>query len=121
MMAVAQNTFSSAKALASIERIRAHMLEHETITGPQVMQLLGISQSNASSYLRHMEGLGMIRCSVPSVLRKFGSKPAVWAVQCGPARDCEERRVIVRTSWEPNHARMPLDCLLFGEPARAPT
>jgi hypothetical protein len=89
----------------------------------------GLSRCRGRDYIRYLASEGCINCvRRPHFIPGGGASLAVWALDPGfveletlddtrEADDQFARRVIVRTSWPPNHVRMTIDCLLFGVPA----
>jgi len=114
--------------------VLARMLEL-LAAGPATTQDLlaasGKSAGRARDYLMHLRTIGQVQCLADALFSFKGSMPAVWALDPEyveaplPPQFSDDqwltvddfpRRVVVRSSWAPNHARMAMDCLLFGVP-----
>lgn len=122
-------SYDSAEAALVIGRILSRLAAGPADT-KQLIAATHRTGPRARGYIGHLADAGRIYCLVPQ--KKIiggGTTSAVWALeptyaepspsvdQLPKTADGFQRRVIVRTSWEPNHVRMPLDCLLFGVPA----
>lgn len=118
--------YNSAEAALVIGRILDRLA-----TGPadskQLIAATHRTGPRARGYIRYLAEAQRIYCLVPQTqIPGGGTTSAVWALEptfVEPSLDEEidtvdhfPRRVIVRTSWTPNHVRMPMDCLLFGMP-----
>lgn len=102
-------------------------------SGPADTEVLiaasGLSHCRGRDYIRYLASEGCINCvQQPNFIPRDGCSLAVWALDPGYVEletlddsseegDSFARRVIVRSTWEPNHTRMVLDCYLFGVPA----
>lgn len=123
-MATSVSTFTSAKALANIEKLCALLKERGGGTPRDLANATGMARQNVSAYLKHMQKLGLVVCTEEAVCRRMGgSTGSYWEVVAvkpvaddEPERDEYPRKVIVRKEWEPYHARSRLDCHLFGTP-----
>lgn len=96
----------------------------------ELIEASGYSRQHVTTYLKHLEAVGHIYCLAPAEFRIGASISAVWALNIPDELKLPEslddvqntvddfpQRVIIRTAWKPHHARMPMDCLLFGVPA----
>ncbi|MDB5978695.1 MAG: hypothetical protein JWR07_5455 [Nevskia sp.] len=122
-------SYGSAEAALVIGRILGRLAAGPADT-KQLIAATHRTGPRARGYIAHLADAGRIYCLVPQ--KKIiggGTTSAVWALDPASVEqlasldeeidkvDDFRRRVIVRTSWEPNHVRMPLDCYLFGVPA----
>lgn len=92
----------------------------------QLIAITGKSAGRARDYLMYLREIGQIHCIADAVNGFEGSTPAMWALdpayvevatlEMDDSIDLHPRRVIVRTTWAPNHVRMAMECLLFGVP-----
>lgn len=124
-MSAGTQTFTKPKSLALIARITELARECGRITVADVRAATGLCDRSARGYLNRMTATGAIHCSFSASRRIQHAKPSEWAlggeVAIAPDdvsdNDDFPRRVVVRSSWTPNHARMAMECLLFGVPA----
>lgn len=123
----APKNFNKPAARVVIERI-LDALAGGPADSEALIAATGLSHCRGRDYIRYLVDQGCINCVKRSrFIPGGGGSQAVWAVDpsyveteavdvaCA-ADDDFPRRVVVRSSWEPNHARMPMDCLLFGVP-----
>jgi hypothetical protein len=123
---VSNQTFTSRRAIEVMEQIGAFLEQQGRASSAEVCAHLGMSQVQTAVYLVQLEKLARIHCIERPMNIQNGRTPTIWGPGATPsdADDVEapgekgfSRRVVVRQQWAPNHARMPLDCLLFGVPA----
>ena len=117
-----EQTFTSPRAKEVVGVIDSFMKKRGRATSVEIRDHVGLSSSQASSYLGQMAALGMVYCAARGERSQGHSGPATWAYGAAPAgyeidTGSAKRRVVIRTQWEPNHVRMALDCYLFGMPA----
>jgi hypothetical protein len=114
-------TFSKAKSQKQIAEFIKIIRERGNVTKLDLMTLTGLCEASVRGYMRHMVEINAAYIAQQS---KRGYAIREWSVYGdvlppAPATldiDDMPRRVVVRTSWTPNHARMAMDCLLFGVP-----
>lgn len=118
--------YSSKESALVIGRI-LDALVNGPVDTKQLIAATGRSGPRARGYIRHLEEAGRIYCLAPAEFIIGASKAALWALNVADPVQLESldevdpvdyfpQRVVVRTSWAPNHVRMPMDCLLFGVP-----
>lgn len=114
-------TYTSDRAYRIMETISEVLKQPGGATVTELSLITSLSANRVGEFLREMKKQGTAVCIERSRNLQGGSTPARW----GPATatpaledtDDMPRKVIVRQEWEPNHARMKLDCYLFGVPA----
>lgn len=113
--------FTSDHAVALLEQIAAMGADDARITVAAVMEATGLRESSARGYVRHLVDMGKIYLVQEAVRIQRGRRPCEYALSAATVSltdgDGFSRRVVRRSSWTPHHARMAMDCLLFGVPA----
>lgn len=117
-------TFTNQRSIAVMDRISNFLEDQGRATSAEVAVYIGMSLIHIGRYMAQLEQLGRIQCLQRPVHIQNGRTQPVWGPVGAadgddvdaPGRKGFERTVTVLKEWVPNHARMPLDCLLFGVP-----
>lgn len=122
-MSISIKRFGNEKSIAILARIMELARSSARITRFDVMAATNMGESTCGEYLRHLVVMGELFRTTAPTWGQGGRTATEYALTGGPDADEDDRdnyprRVVVRKTWEPYHARMSMDCYLFGTPAR---
>lgn len=118
-MGAPTQTFTSTRSIEMLDQLQKLLAEMGRATVKELCERVQLSPGQTSLYVRELERTERAHCSRATRFFQGGTTPKIWAA--GPVPEgggtAVERRVVVRTQWEPNLKRDPLVCCLFGAPA----
>jgi len=124
-MSTSTQTFAAPRSIRLIAQITELIREQIMANVADVIDETGLCERSARSYLNHMTVAGLIHCSYRASRRTQHNKQSEWmlggetVIAPDDVSDNDDfpRRIVIRTQWRPHHARMPMECLLFGVPS----
>lgn len=116
-MAASTQTFTSARSIELLDQIAMALVELGRATAKQLGERMQLSPGQISIYTRELERRGLAHFLPDTTTAHRGHVARIWfagPAEGKPAPTDPDRRVVVRTTWEPNHVRGTMECYLFG-------